>query len=212
MRLWPFPYIMLATHNEHKRQQLQDLLGAAFGLQVKSLAAMPSVPEIVEDQDTFSGNAIKKAQTIADLIQGPVVADDSGIVVPALGGEPGVYSARYAGEQATDAENNAKLISKIRTLPEVERAAKFVCVMALAVPGEPPRIVCGECAGVVIEQPRGSNGFGYDPIFFIPSEGATMAELPAAHKYQLSHRGKASGQLIALLRSAYRFQAMNAKE
>src|SRR5690606_14443908 len=137
MKPWPYSYIMIATHNQNKLKQFQDLFGEEFGLEVRGLNSLPQVPEIIEDQSTFEGNAQKKAQTIADWMEGPVVADDSGIVVPALNEEPDVYSARYAGPHATDQENNEKLIQQIRSTPVPERKAHFVCVMALAVPGKP---------------------------------------------------------------------------
>lgn len=205
MKHWPFTYIMIATHNQNKLDQFRDLFGQHFSLTVKGLGSIPEIPEIIEDQDTFEGNAIKKAQTIAELIKGPVIADDSGIVVPALGGEPGVYSARYAGEHATDEQNNAKLIERIRTLPMAKREAKYVCVMALAIPGQKPKVVRGECTGHVIETPTGTGGFGYDPIFYLPAEKATMAELPTERKYQISHRGKATEALISLLKQEFQF-------
>lgn len=205
MEPWPFSYIMIATQNQNKLKQFQDLFGKEFDLEVRGLDSLPQVPEIVEDQSTFEGNAKKKANTIAEWIQGPVVADDSGIVVPALDGEPGVYSARYAGSHATDHENNEKLIQQIRSLPIHERKAQFVCVMALAVPGKPAHVVRGECHGQVIEEPRGTNGFGYDPIFYLPEEQAAMAELPAERKYQISHRAKATTKLIQFLRREYQW-------
>lgn len=206
MKTWPFDYILIATHNKNKLHQFQDLFQNEFSLTVQGLDSLPEVPEIVEDQQTFEGNAIKKAYTIAEQIKGPVIADDSGIVVPALDGEPGVYSARYAGEHATDQDNNVKLIEKIQSLPTEERAAKFVCVMALIVPETEPQVIRGECEGRVVTHPRGTNGFGYDPIFYLPTEQATMAELPAERKYQISHRAKATAGLIQLLRKTYRFE------
>ncbi len=206
MKPWPFPYIVIATYNQNKWKQFQDLFGQEFAIEVKSLQDFPQqLPNIVEDQDTFEGNALKKAKTIAEAIQGPVIADDSGIVVPALGGAPGVYSARYAGEHATDEQNNHKLIEEIRSIPEQDRKAYYVCIMAFVVPPQTEMIVRGECHGVVIEEGRGTEGFGYDPIFYLPEEKATMAELPAERRYAISHRAKATKKLVQLLKSEYVF-------
>mgnify|MGYP001306610497 CR=1 FL=1 len=205
MKPWPFPYIVIATYNKNKLIQFQDLFGQELSLAVKGLHDFDSLPEIVEDQDSFEGNAVKKARTVAEAIEGPVIADDSGLVVPALGGAPGVYSARYAGENATDEQNNQKLINEIRSLPEQERNAYYVCAMALVVPAQTTLVVRGECHGRVVEEGRGTEGFGYDPIFYLPEEGATMAELPAERRYAISHRAKATKKLIALMKNEFQF-------
>lgn len=208
MRAWSFPYLVIATNNQNKLKQFQDLFGQEFSFEVKGLHDFQPLPEIVEDQDTFEGNAYKKAKTIAEAIQVPVVADDSGIVVPALGGAPGVYSARYAGENATDEQNNQKLINAIRSLPEEDRKAYYVCAMVFVVPSQMHLVVRGECHGYVIEEPKGNEGFGYDPIFYLPEEQATMAELPAERRYQISHRAKATRKLIQLLKNEYVFEGV----
>lgn len=202
---WPFSEMIIATGNHHKKQQFQDLLGQEFGLQVKGLDDFPSFTPVEEDQDTFAGNAIKKAETLSQVTSQPVIADDSGIVVPALDGQPGIYSARYAGLHATDSDNNQKLLQEMAVLPYEQRAAYYVCVLALAIPGQRSQSVCGECHGEIINELRGTEGFGYDPLFYIPAENATMAELPAARRYQISHRAKASAKLIQLLKGRYRF-------
>ncbi|MBD1371820.1 XTP/dITP diphosphatase [Hazenella sp. IB182357] len=208
---WPYPYILVASGNQNKIKQFQDLFAHEFGLTVKGLKAFPHLPEIVEDRDTFEGNAIKKAESIAKIVAKPVISDDSGIMVSGLDGAPGVYSARYAGENATDAQNNHKLMEAIKHFSEEQRKAKFVCVMALAVPGQETQIVRGECEGVVIPTPRGNNGFGYDPLFYIPAERKTMAELSAERKYQISHRAKATGKLIQVLQDTYDFEQVQLK-
>lgn len=205
MKVWPFPYIIIATRNKNKLKQFADLFKRDLNLEVKGLNDFENLPEIVEDQETFEGNARKKAETISKALQAPVISDDSGLVVPALGGEPGVYSARYAGPEADDERNNQKLIAKIRSVPKEKREGIYVCAMALAIPGEETQVVRGECKGIVIEEPRGTEGFGYDPIFYLPAEQKTMAELPNERKYQISHRAEATEKLIALLKWKYLF-------
>lgn len=204
---WPFPEIIIATGNINKLKQFQELFGEYLHLDVKGLKDLPEMPEIVEDQDTFEGNARKKAEVISQRLNAPVVSDDSGLVVPALNGEPGVYSARYAGKKATDEENNCKLLQRIRPLPPSRRKAYYVCAMALAIPGEQTKIVRGECEGVIISQPKGNRGFGYDPIFFLPSHMKTMAELSNQQKFAISHRGKATRLLIEEMKKAYHFES-----
>lgn len=204
-KTWPFPYIIIATGNENKLKQFKDLFSQNLGLEVKGLKDFTDLPEIEEDQDTFEGNACKKAEVISKELQAPVISDDSGLVVPALNGEPGVYSARYAGAHATDEQNNLKLIENIKHLSESQRQGYYVCVMALAIPDEPTQWVRGECHGQVITEPKGTEGFGYDPIFYLPAEGKTMAQLPATRKYQISHRAEATKKLMSLLTDRYLF-------
>ncbi|SHE48663.1 XTP/dITP diphosphohydrolase [Seinonella peptonophila] len=205
---WPFSQLIIATGNKNKIKQFQDLLGQSLSLEVVGIDHFPGVQPVKEDQDTFAGNARKKAEALAEEINGPVVADDSGIVVPALDGRPGIYSARYAGIDATDEENNRKLIREMTSLSQKDRAAYYVCVMALAIPGETTQVVEGRCNGIVLTEGRGTDGFGYDPLFYIPSEGKTMAELPATRRYQLSHRAIASQKLLQQLESRYDFSGV----
>jgi XTP/dITP diphosphohydrolase len=202
---WPFPFVIIATRNKNKLKQFADLFHKHLNLPVKGLEDFAELPEIIEDRETFEGNAAKKAETISQLLNAPVVSDDSGLVVPALGGEPGVYSARYAGPNATDEENNRKLLNRIESLPPQERQGYYVCAMSLAVPGEKTEVVRAECAGMIINQPRGNQGFGYDPLFYLPEKGKTMAELPDEEKYQISHRAKATEKLISLMKVLYVF-------
>ncbi len=203
-KVWPFDSIIISTANENKRKQFVDLF-SSLGLKVKSLRNFSDVPVIIEDQPTFEGNAIKKAEIISKWLDGPVISDDSGIVVPVLDGEPGVYSARYAGENATDEENNQKLLNEMIDVPENARSASYVCVMAIAIPDSPTICFYGECHGTVLTVPRGNGGFGYDPLFYLPNEGLTMAELPSERKYQISHRGEATSKLVAWMRENYTF-------
>jgi XTP/dITP diphosphohydrolase len=205
MEDWLFSYVIIASKNKGKLKQFADLFGQHLHLGVKGLDDFANLPEIVEDQATFAGNARKKAETISHLLHVPVISDDSGLVVPALDGEPGIYSARYAGPHATDEQNMAKLIQKIRPLPMSARQAKYVCTLALAVPGEETYVTLGECWGMIREEPRGKGGFGYDPIFYVPTERKTFAELSPAIKYQISHRAQATATLIQRLKEKYRF-------
>ncbi len=200
---WPFSHVIIATRNKGKIAQFRDLFAQELGLGVKSLHDYPDLPEVEEDRDTFEGNAVKKAETISRLLDMPVISDDSGLVVPALGGEPGVYSARYSGPNADDEQNNRKLAEKIREVPKTDRKGIYVCVMALAVPGRETRLVRGECEGIILDEPKGSGGFGYDPLFYVPSEGKTMAELSADRKYAISHRAKATRRLVAVLKEEF---------
>lgn len=204
-RKWPFPYIIIATGNKNKLEQFRELFLKHLNLDVKGLKDFQDLPDIMEDQDTFEGNAIKKAETISQHLNAPVVSDDSGLVVPALNGKPGVYSARYAGEKATDEENNRKLMKEMESIPQEKRQAYYVCAMALAVPGEKAKIVQGKCHGEIIREPRGNQGFGYDPLFYVPSLQKTMAELGNQQKFAISHRGEATRLLIEEMKSLYHF-------
>lgn len=174
------------------------------GIAVRSLLDYPDLPDIVEDGHTFAANALIKARAIALKFGVPVVADDSGLCVDRLGGAPGVYSARYAGEPSDDAANNRKLLAELAKLedssPSAEPArlspARFVCAIALVDrAGHPVAEVEGSCDGVIIDKPRGEHGFGYDPLFYIPELGRTMAELTVNEKNELSHRAQALGKL-----------------
>jgi XTP/dITP diphosphohydrolase len=202
---WPFADIIIATANKHKQKQFVDLF-APLGLKVKGLNDLQNVPDIVEDQPTFEGNAAKKAETISRWLDGPVISDDSGVVVPSLDGEPGVYSARYAGENATDEANNQKLLDELRNRQIVEPPAFYVCVMAVAIPHQSTQLFRGECHGHIISTPRGENGFGYDPIFYLPEEKQTMAQLQSERKYTISHRAKATAKLVEWLQKTYVFK------
>ena len=185
---------------------MNALFERELGLSVVGLDRFSDVPEVVEDGETFEANAIKKAETVSRALNRPVVADDSGLVVPFLNGAPGVRSARYAGPGASDRENNEKLLAALEGATGKEREAAFVCVLALKIPGEEPRLVRGECRGRIAFAPKGDHGFGYDPLFFLPEYGKTMGEISPELKNRISHRAKAFQQLLKLLKELYSFE------
>jgi XTP/dITP diphosphohydrolase len=182
--------LVVATRNKGKLKEISALLTGLVD-QVVSIAEFPDVPETVEDQDSFAGNALKKAREASIATGLPVLADDSGLVVDALDGAPGVFSARFAGEGAGDAANNAKLLEVLEGVDDLHRNAAFVCTMAFVTPEGVERIFEGRVAGRIISTPRGDEGFGYDPIFLVSGYDQTMAELPLAEKNRISHRGQA---------------------
>jgi XTP/dITP diphosphohydrolase len=187
--------LFLSTRNQGKVSELQQLM-ASYPITIRSLDEFPDCPIVVEDGNTFEGNAIKKAEVIAQFLHMPVLADDSGLEVEALGGKPGVYSARFAGPDATDADNNRKLVELMHDLPPGQRDAQFRCVLALAIPGQQTWTCEGACSGQIVLEEQGSGGFGYDPIFFLPQWGKTMAQLTKQEKNKISHRGQAMRKLI----------------
>lgn len=190
--------LVVATRNAGKLREIRHLLEGE-GIAVLGLDAFPALPEVVEDGVTFAANAAKKAETIACLTGRSCLADDSGLTVEALGGEPGVHSARYAGSQGDDAANNARLLRELAGVPENRRQAAFCCVMALCLAGEPTRLFEGRVAGRILDTPRGTDGFGYDPLFLVDGFDRTMAELPVAEKNRISHRGQALRQVVVAL-------------
>jgi XTP/dITP diphosphohydrolase len=192
--------LVVGTRNVKKRQELVEIL-ADFGLDVRDLSGWPDAPEVIEDADTFEGNARKKATELARALGHWVLGEDSGLVVPGLNGRPGVYSARYAGKQGDDEANNARLLAELAPLPEDRRAAYYVCTAALADPtGDVKAVVEGRCHGVIAHELRGTGGFGYDPLFVIPEYHRTFGELSARVKHALSHRGRALARLRPILR------------
>ncbi len=192
--------LVVGTRNPKKRVEILDILGDP-GLELRDLTSWPDAPEVVEDADTFEGNARKKAIELARYLKQWVLGEDSGLVVPALNGRPGIYSARYAGKQGDDAANNARLLAELAPLPDDRRAAYYVCTAALAdAEGNVRAVVEGRCHGVILREPRGNGGFGYDPLFLIPEYHQTFGELSARVKHALSHRGRALGQLRPVLR------------
>ena len=194
------PVLVLGTRNVKKRQEIEEILGG-LGLDLRDLSAFPGAPEVVEDGDTFEANARKKASELARALGQWVLGEDSGLVVPALGGRPGVYSARYAGQQGDDAANNARLLAELAPLPDDRRAAYYVCTAALADPaGEVQAVTEGRCHGLITRDHRGTGGFGYDPLFLIPEYHKTFGELSARAKHALSHRARALAQLRPALR------------
>jgi XTP/dITP diphosphohydrolase len=189
--------IVLATRNKGKIRELQALL-QAHGLEVVGLDAYPELPEIEETGATFAENAALKARTVALATGRVALADDSGLVVDALDGAPGVYSARYSGEGATDEKNNKKLLAALRDVPAERRSCRFVSVIAAHAPGGAEILAEGRWEGRVLESPRGTGGFGYDPLFFDMELGRSAAELSGEEKNARSHRGRALRSLIAL--------------
>lgn len=192
--------LVLGTRNRKKRQEIVEIL-SDLGLEFGDLTQWPELLEVVEDGDTFEANARKKAREPALVLKHWVLGEDSGLVVPALGGRPGVFSARYAGKQGDDDANNAKLIAEVKNLPEDKRGAYYVCVAALANPqGEIQAVAEGRCHGFIILQQRGDGGFGYDPFFMIPEYHRTFGELSGGVKHALSHRARALLNLRPVLR------------
>ena len=186
--------IVLATRNAGKVKEFQQLL-QEFPVQIKNLNDFGPIPEVEEDGATFDDNAYKKASFAAKVLGLPTIADDSGLVVEALGGAPGVMSARYAGENATDQENIEKLLGEMEG--KTDRGAAFECVISIAVPSGPALTYEGRCEGKISTEPKGVSGFGYDPVFYFPEYGKTFAELTSEEKNKVSHRGKALAQVAA---------------
>ena len=170
--------------------------GKSFPWSFELLPGINRLPTCIEDGDSFAANAEKKALHYSRFVRGVALADDSGIEVDALGGAPGVYSARYAGPQAADAENNAKLLEQMQGVPAAKRTARFVCELALAQQGQLLARFRGVAEGILLEAPQGSGGFGYDPLFFDPEINRAFAELTPEEKLRRSHRGKALRALL----------------
>jgi XTP/dITP diphosphohydrolase len=197
------PQILIATSNPGK---LRDFAGAAarHGVEVAALPNFSSLPTVVEDGLTFEANARKKAEEYSRAVPGEIViADDSGLEVDALNGAPGVHSARYAADEphlaeanTDDEANNARVLRELKDVPPAKRTGRFVCVLAAARDGKTLAIFRGKAEGMILGTPRGSNGFGYDPLFYFPEIGKTFAELSAEEKSQYSHRGAAFRQLL----------------
>lgn len=185
--------IVIATKNRHKVEEIGNIFRPA-DYRLSDLSAFPDIPEAIEDGDSFAANAAIKARYYYELLKKPVIADDSGLVVAALNGEPGIYSARYAGPEANYENNNLKLLKMLEKFPAGQRQAYFICVAVFwdgshMVPAE------GRLNGMIGFEPRGMNGFGYDPVFMVPGTGKTLAELSAAEKNRISHRFHAFTQL-----------------
>jgi XTP/dITP diphosphohydrolase len=190
--------LVLASGNPGKLREYQ-VLAAGHALELELLPGYSDLPEFEEKAATFGENAAGKALYYSKHCKGMVFADDSGLVVPALGGAPGVYSARYAGPGASSEQRNAKLLVELRGKKDLERVAFFVCVIALARRGRCVAVVSGKVDGEILDEPRGASGFGYDPVFYFPPLGKSFAELNAEEKNQHSHRGKAFRRLMDVL-------------
>ena len=195
--------LLVATTNSGKLAEVEVAL-KDFPIQIIPLNDLCNFPSVVEDGRTFEENALKKARTLAEFSGNLTLADDSGLEVDALNGAPGIHSARYSGENTNDLKNNEKLLRSLKGLPREQRRARFVCVIALCSPisnGGKEWLFHGECEGWIAFEPRGENGFGYDPLFFFPPLGKTFGEIDRATKGRYSHRGKALAKLKQALPS-----------
>lgn len=186
--------IVIATRNQGKAKEFAKLFATA-GYQIKTLLDYPELSDVTETGQTFEENARLKAETIAQILQQPVLADDSGLKVDALDGMPGIYSARFSGVHATDAGNNAKLLHEMTDVPDDKRGAQFHCTLVFAAPFKESLVVEAEWPGEIARIPRGENGFGYDPLFYLPEFDRTAAELSEAEKNKYSHRAQAVAKL-----------------
>ena len=186
--------IVIATRNKGKLREFRSILADGYD-EILSLADFDEVPEIRETGLSFRENAFIKAKTTSDFLGMDAIGDDSGLVVDALGGAPGIYSARYAGEGSLDNENNEKLLYELKG--EKNRNARFVCCIALVLAGGTQEFFEGECHGQIIQEKRGQSGFGYDPVFYVSQYGKTMAELGPDVKNRISHRAIASEKLLS---------------
>ena len=184
--------LVIATRNKGKKQEIKGLL-KDFPVVIKNLDDFGPIPHLEEDGDTFDENAYKKASFAARVLGLPALADDSGLIVEALDGAPGIHSARYAGENATDEQRYLKLLDDMKG--ESNRKAAFECVISIAVPTGPALTYEARCEGLIAKEPAGSNGFGYDPVFFYTPLNKTFAQITREEKNRISHRGKALGEL-----------------
>ncbi|RUQ24208.1 XTP/dITP diphosphatase [Peribacillus cavernae] len=182
--------VIIATKNKGKAKEFESLFHPK-GYEVLTLLDFVGATDVEETGETFEENAILKAEAIAKEFGRFVLADDSGLIVDALDGRPGVYSARYAGEKKNDAANTAKVLDELEEVPETERTARFYCALALASPNQETITVSGSVEGLIAGKPEGENGFGYDPVFYLKEKGKTMAELNSEEKNAISHRANA---------------------
>jgi XTP/dITP diphosphohydrolase len=190
--------ILIATKNKGKVKEISELV-KDFPLEFLSLADIPETVDVVEDGETFEENALKKARELARITGLVTLADDSGLCVDALDGRPGVLSARYAGETASDEEKCLRILEEMRSVPDSKRTARFVCVLALVDPNGEEKIFRGACEGRIIRELKGKEGFGYDPIFLFEEAGCTFAEMDRQSKNEVSHRGRALRQFVDFL-------------
>ncbi len=191
--------IVLATHNQGKIREFREAF-AELGWEAEPISAIADLPDPEETGETFEENALQKARCYAAEVGLPVLSDDSGIIADALGDRPGIYSARYAGCHGDDEANNQKLIRELAPYHGDERKGRYVCVVALVWPDGRAVTARGECEGIIRDFYAGTGGFGYDPLFFLPELGKTMAELPLEEKNRISHRGRALRALIEKLK------------
>ena len=191
--------LVLASGNKGKLAEFQRLLDG-LDVQIHSMKDYPEIGEIVEDGSTFAENALIKARAVCKATGKPAMADDSGLAVDALNGAPGIYSARFAGEQRSDADNNAKVLRLMETVADADRTARFFCVIAIVLPDGREYTVEGTCEGTILHALRGVGGFGYDPLFYVESMNKTFAELTMEEKNRISHRGHANRKAVEIIR------------
>jgi XTP/dITP diphosphohydrolase len=194
--------LILSTRNKHKVGEISKIL-KGFGIEITSLDDFKDAPEVEEDGDTLAENASKKARTIATHLGKWALADDTGLEVEYLNGEPGVYSARWAGEECSYADNNKKLLKELAGVPKSKRKACFKCVIALSSPKGKVRCVEGRINGIIAEKEMGSKGFGYDPLFVVPQYGKSFAQLGSTIKNKISHRARALKKARKLIKTAF---------
>ncbi len=195
----PSRTIVLASRNQKKAREVAEILAPA-GFRVIPVTEFPAVPEVEEDGLTFAANAAKKASEVARHLGQWVIGEDSGLQVDALNGGPGIYSARYSGEGATDEKNNQKLMAELINVPEEKRGAGYLCSVALSSPAGDIRVACeGTCRGRILREANGAGGFGYDPYFLIPEYHLTFGQLSSVVKHRLSHRARAFAKFVPLL-------------
>jgi XTP/dITP diphosphohydrolase len=200
-----FDRLVLATNNRHKVGEIQAILRrSGLKIRILTLADFPKRPPVVENSRTIEGNARKKAVEVARRTGLPALADDTGLFIDALGGRPGVYSARFAGPGCTFADNNAKVLRLMKNVPGPRRRASFRCIAALALPNGKTRTAEGRISGRISAEAAGTKGFGYDPVFWVPSLRRTFAQMSAAQKNSVSHRGRAFRQVPRLWKSLLR--------
>lgn len=192
--------VIIATKNPGKAKEFEHIF-ASRGITVRTLLDFPEIADVEETGTTFEENAILKAEAVSRLLNKMVIGDDSGLIVDALDGRPGIYSARYAGEHKNDQENTDKVLRELAGVSEADRTARFYCALAVALPNQEVITVSGTCEGRILEERRGSRGFGYDPVFYVPEKGLAMAELPSSEKNKISHRANALKKLDTVLDS-----------
>ncbi|MDE3839817.1 non-canonical purine NTP pyrophosphatase [Bacillus methanolicus] len=186
--------VIIATKNRGKAKEFATMFEPK-GFQVKTLLDYPEIGDVEETGSTFEENAILKAESVAKQLGKMVIADDSGLMIDALDGRPGIYSARYAGEEKNDEANIDKVLKELEGVNDDERTARFYCALAVAFPNQPTLTFSGTCEGLILKERRGANGFGYDPVFYVVEKGKSMAELLPEEKNQISHRANALRKL-----------------
>ncbi|MCC3647458.1 MULTISPECIES: XTP/dITP diphosphatase [Cytobacillus] len=192
--------VIIATKNAGKAREFERMF-KPLGYQVKTLLDYPDFQDVEETGSTFEENAILKAEAVSKAFGRMVIADDSGLIIDALGGKPGIYSARYAGEEKNDQKNMNKVLDELESIPDDKRQARFYCALAIAAPRKRTETVAGTCEGRILREKRGTYGFGYDPIFYSEEKGKAMAELMPEEKSEISHRANALQKLEELLPS-----------